>query len=277
MSVKVSSWVWHGEECADLAGNEMILLLALADVADDNGRCRYLAEEDDLTYGGLARKVRVDRRTIERLIPKLRKQGLLTMQRGSKSKANEFTIVVPWAAISTDKVSANESGVPRHGGNIPRQQRQDSPTNDAPTPLYRRKDVRDVNSSDVARDALPSDYDPEVFRLCGVLAEAVKANGHKVGQIGKTWWAACDRLMRLDGYTANQVEWMIRWATSDEFWSTNIRSMPTLREKFSTLKAQAMRQANRRRTSNADERFLDGMDRGARLQAIADEQEGLSA
>lgn len=33
MSVKVSSWVWHGDECAELNGNELILMLALADVA----------------------------------------------------------------------------------------------------------------------------------------------------------------------------------------------------------------------------------------------------
>jgi len=54
------------------------------------------------------------------------------------------------------------------------------------------------------------------------------------------WWQACDRLLRLDNYTAAQVEWMIRWATADEFWSANIRSMPKLREKFSTLKARAV-------------------------------------
>jgi hypothetical protein len=32
---------------------------------------------------------------------------------------------------------------------------------------------------------------------------------------------------------------MIRWATSDEFWRTNILSMSKLREKFDQLKAKA--------------------------------------
>lgn len=105
MSVKVSSWVWHGEETAGVAGNEMILLLALADVADDNGRCRFMTDDDDLTYGGLARKVRVDRRTIERLIPKLRDRGLLQHTRGTRTQANEFTILVPWA--TADNLSGN--------------------------------------------------------------------------------------------------------------------------------------------------------------------------
>ena len=112
MSVKVSSWVWHGDETASLSGNEMILLLALADVADDNGRCRFMTDDDDLTYGGLARKARVDRRTIERLIPRLRGRGLLEHERGTKTRPNEFTILVPWATRTADKLSGQGSDSP---------------------------------------------------------------------------------------------------------------------------------------------------------------------
>jgi hypothetical protein len=112
MSVKVSSWVWHDDKTAGINGNEMLLLLALADVADDNGRCRFLADEDDLTYAALAAKVRVDRRTIERLIPKLRERELVTHTPGTKDRPNEFAIAVPWAKTSTDKVSVNGSDSP---------------------------------------------------------------------------------------------------------------------------------------------------------------------
>lgn len=96
MSVKVSSWVWHGDETAGLAGNEMILLLALADVAADDGRCVYLTEDDDMTYSGLAKKARVDRRTVIRLIAKLRSRGLVEQRKGTKGQPNEFAISVPW-------------------------------------------------------------------------------------------------------------------------------------------------------------------------------------
>lgn len=135
MSVKVSSWVWHGDETAELAGNEMILLLALADVADDNGRCRFMTDDDDLTYGGLARKARVDRRTIERLIPKLRARGLVDHSRGTKSTPNEFTIRVPWGRSSTDNLSGNGS--------------VDSPTpvRDSPTAVHAFTDNGDNHSS----------------------------------------------------------------------------------------------------------------------------------
>jgi hypothetical protein len=101
----------------------------------------------------------------------------------------------------------------------------------------------DPSESDVASDVLPAMYDDKIIELCNRLAEAVRANGHKVGAVGKTWWSACDRLVRLDGYSLEQIDWMIRWATSNEFWAANIRSMPTLREKFSTLVLQAKREA----------------------------------
>lgn len=97
MSVKVSSWVWHGDETAGLAGNEMILLLALADVADDNGRCRFVTDDADLKYGVLAKKARVSRSTLIRLLARLREGGLLEQTPGVKGTPNEFRIVVPWA------------------------------------------------------------------------------------------------------------------------------------------------------------------------------------
>ncbi|MFT4281216.1 hypothetical protein [Microbacterium sp.] len=133
---------------------------------------------------------------------------------------------------------------------------------DGSSSIERQTEVQET--SDVASNALPPRYSSDVLRLSDLLAEMVRQNGHKVGVVGEKWWSACDRLMRLDGYTAEQVEWMIRWATSDEFWSANIRSMPTLREKFSTLVAQAKRQA--KRAAGPAERAHGVVDLGRRMQ-----------
>ncbi|QYF98482.1 helix-turn-helix domain-containing protein [Microbacterium sp. PAMC21962] len=268
MSVKVSSWVWHGDECATLTGNELILMLALADVAGDEGRCRYLDDESDMTYGALAKKVRVDKRTIIRLVAKLRAAGLLEQKRGQNGRPNEFTVVVPWASRRTGD---NLSPVPEAEPVTPVRQpvTPETRTGDK-VPIdssYRRIDVEDVYTSDVASDDLPK-YSSEIIRLCDLLASHVRANGHKVGVVGETWHAACDRLIRLDGYTVEQVEWMIRWATADEFWAANIRSMPTLREKFSTLVLQAKRKAQQSPTHRAS----SVIDMGRRLQQQADAQ-----
>lgn len=107
-----------------------------------------------------------------------------------------------------------------------------------------REELKD-SSSDA--DASDPEGDPEaiytdgVKELCDLLAEKVRANGHTVNTVGKTWWQACERLIRIDGYSLEQIAWMIHWCTADEFWAGNIRSMSKMREKFSQMKAQAMR------------------------------------
>jgi hypothetical protein len=108
MSVKVSSWAWH-DVSEDVAGNELVLLLALADVADDNGRCRFLEDEDDLTYVGLARKVRVSRSTIIRLVSSLRRRELVEHLPGVKGRPNGFKLRVPWAPTSGVNLEPNGS------------------------------------------------------------------------------------------------------------------------------------------------------------------------
>lgn len=100
----------------------------------------------------------------------------------------------------------------------------------------------DAPSSETAVEAVEEEsVAPEVQRLCALLADLVRANGFKVGAVGFTWWQACDRLMRLDGLTAEQVEILARWATSHEFWAVNVRSMPALRKHLDQIRAQRNR------------------------------------
>lgn len=50
-------------------------------------------------------------------------------------------------------------------------------------------------------------------------------------------------LIDKDGRTVEQVKAAIDFALHDEFWRTNIRSMSKLRDKYDTLRAQAMRKS----------------------------------
>lgn len=157
-----------------------------------------------------------------------------------------------------------------HVANLPagedaRSKRQDRQIELADMPdgssLIETEDKNETTSS-VASDS-DGDYRSEVYHLCNVLAEAVKANGHRVGEVGVRWWSACDRLLRIDGYTVEQIDWMIRWSTSNEFWAANIRSMPTLRDKFSTMVLQAKRDGK-----NAPmQRARDVLDLGRQMAA----------
>lgn len=81
---------------------------------------------------------------------------------------------------------------------------------------------------------------PEILELCKQLADAVEANGAKRPGDTKAAREAARLLLDRDGYTPQQVSWMIRWATSHEFWRSNILSMAKLREKFDQMKLQSM-------------------------------------
>ena len=52
------------------------------------------------------------------------------------------------------------------------------------------------------------------------------------------WAFDIDKLIRIDGQTATEVERVIDWCQSDSFWKSNILSGTTLRKKWDTLTAK---------------------------------------
>lgn len=95
----------------------------------------------------------------------------------------------------------------------------------------------DTSSSELA-DAISR---PDVEELLDRLEARVVANEFKAPVRTKKNRDAARLLLDRDGYGPEQVAWIIDWATNDEFWRPNIRSMSKLREKFEQLKAQAQR------------------------------------
>lgn len=87
----------------------------------------------------------------------------------------------------------------------------------------------------------PSGLQPDVPRLCDLLADLIEANGSKRPPVGKTWHTEMDRLLRIDGRTPEQVERAIRWCQADAFWRANILSVPTLRKQYDRLRLAAKR------------------------------------
>jgi hypothetical protein len=107
MSVKVSSWVWHEAEIQDIKGNDLVLLLALADVANDKGMCTYFDSPEDATYDGLATKARIHRSTIAEVIGRLERRGVLERKRRGPGLPNEYRILIDQeSGIPTSKESA---------------------------------------------------------------------------------------------------------------------------------------------------------------------------
>lgn len=81
---------------------------------------------------------------------------------------------------------------------------------------------------------------PDVELIIKRLADAIEANGVKRPTKTKAAADAARLLLDKDGYTVDQVLWMINWATTHEFWRSNILSMAKLRDKFDQMKLQAV-------------------------------------
>jgi len=82
MSVKMSSWVW---EHSGAAGTDLLILLALADVADDTGVCWP-------SLATLAGKTKVHEATVRRRLRALRKLGLVGWDE-QPGRPNRFRII----------------------------------------------------------------------------------------------------------------------------------------------------------------------------------------
>lgn len=78
-------------------------------------------------------------------------------------------------------------------------------------------------------------YTAQVQDLANLLADLIAANGVKRPNVTDKWFADIDRLQRIDGYSYEQIERVIRWAQADSFWQANILSPGKLRKQFSQL------------------------------------------
>lgn len=81
----------------------------------------------------------------------------------------------------------------------------------------------------------------DVQRLCAHLADRIEANGVKRPAVTEKWRDAARLMLDRDGRTEEQVHAAIDWCQSDEFWRSNILSMPTLRKQYDRLRMQAKR------------------------------------
>lgn len=116
----------------------------------------------------------------------------------------------------------------------------------AETHLYLLNNTRERPSSDASGVDPTNRFSEDVSRLCVLLADLVEANGSKRPTVAMKWMVECDRLIRLDGRTAEQIEKAIRWCQHDTFWRANILSMPKLREKYDQLRLAAQREKSSR-------------------------------
>jgi Helix-turn-helix domain len=149
MSVKVMSWVW---DCSAAKGNDLLVLLAIADSADHDGSNAWPA------VATLCRKTRLSRRTVQRSIVRLTGLGELRVdvQRGgpllmrAEARPNAYTVLLGDAEAALVDNSGGASK--RRGGGVKSARGGASPV--TPNPSFTRPGLR-------ALAARPEDQDPE--------------------------------------------------------------------------------------------------------------------
>ena len=115
------------------------------------------------------------------------------------------------------------------------------------------------------------EFPQHVHDLATQLADQVKANGNIVRTVGvQNWFEPIDRLVRLDGYTPEQVSQVIDWCQQDEFWQGNIRSGKKLRQQFDQLKTRMFQERNRpaqpqQHMTASQRRLQEGYEREQRI------------
>lgn len=114
---------------------------------------------------------------------------------------------------------------------------------DAQLDAMQREREREKDSSSPTADAADDQPREDVEQLCQRLADRMVANGSTRPTITKAWRTACRLMIDKDKRTPGQVARMIDWCQADEFWRSNILSMPKLREKYDQLRLKALEDA----------------------------------
>lgn len=83
MSLKCMNWIWQNPKIVNVKGSQLVLLLAIADNADDNGKAFP-------SITTLAKKCRLSRQSVIDHTSKLEKTGHLAVIAGNRGRSNRY-------------------------------------------------------------------------------------------------------------------------------------------------------------------------------------------
>lgn len=154
-----------------------------------------------------------------------------TTQEGTQEEPNNAS-----AAPSLRSSSPEEEQDARENANATNPQCPPPPEASPPPPP--------ADQAAPAKVKVDDEPDPEVVRLCTLLADLYHANGNtRPNPNQKAWYRDMRLLLTKDGpegtgWSSDRVETIIRWALADSFWQDNIRSVPKLRKQFDVLRGR---------------------------------------
>jgi hypothetical protein len=150
VSIRVMNWVW---EHSTAKGTERLLLLAIADSADDTGRNAFPSVET------LAHKIVMSPRTVQRLVARLESAGFIEVRRNLGGRdSNRYRVIMP---EPTDHQSAIPENWERSEHRTPLEPPAESTGGDKLSP--RQSGTGDTATSPLGRHSSDT---PGVTQLC---------------------------------------------------------------------------------------------------------------
>jgi len=270
-----TDWVWQHSRAVN-AGR--IVLLAVAHEANRDG-------EAEMSITELAAKCRLGERTVQTAVKELTACGELQARHGGgRGHRTQYRVIMrnpadpapfepsnpadPAPFRETPQILHPAESAPFRGH---RRRPERNPAESAPqifTDVLSSSTGRsEVLVKDTSANSDPPALRADVGRLCEHLADRIEANGSKRPVIGKRWHDAARLMLDLDGRSEERIHRAIDWCQDDEFWRSNILSMPKLRQQYEQLRLQAARPANNgRKTSTTDERVRAGLELAERFR-----------
>lgn len=133
---------------------------------------------------------------------------------------------------------------PESGGNKPKPRKDSLNTHGGfsePSVLKgKERKGKDIDTTYLSSsDSADAEPDPNILSVLEAIDQHCLSHGFKKPNRTKANHTAARLLLTTDGYTLDQVLWIINWVSKSGFWEPHIRSATKLREKFEQLKAQA--------------------------------------
>lgn len=204
----------------------------------------------------LANETGLSKRTVQRHLDDLEAAGWIKRTRPPASaqwygERIQYALLCPFTLEEHEEVASEDhppmdsvttGGVSESRGGVV----TESPTyghSDHPNQIS--SDQSDHSSSQTTKEKKKRERKPEpqrddVDQLCTRLADHIEANTGDRPEITEGWKTAARLLLDKDKRELDKALALIDWCQQDEFWHTNILSMPTFRKQYKQLRLKAV-------------------------------------
>lgn len=242
---------------SELPAPARLVMFVLADVAEV-GTAEIPAQRSP-SLSVLAKETGLDESTVKRHLCRLEADGWVVRDRPEQKAAQQnyertrYRLLVPVGADNTQATVQDEPSQGAESTDAGRTQRPPQGAQGARKRTYKPTDNPNQNLFSSENESPTADPPrPDVELICEYLADKVEANGSPRPPITKAWRTSARLLLDVDGpnrkppTTVEQVLKAIDWCQDHDFWRSNVRSMPKLREQYDALRLQASRNGHAR-------------------------------